>query len=48
MFMSQNLYKFLKLYVLQTKKTVSILALNSVGPLQGLPQGLKGSLLGAY
>ena len=29
-------------------KTVSILALNSVGPLQGLPRGLKGSLLGAY
>ena len=48
MFMPYSLYKFLKLYALQTKKTVSILALNSVGPLQGLPQSLKGSLLGAY
>ena len=46
MFMSCYLYKFLRFYVSQTKKQACLAksALNSIGLLQGLPQGLKSSL----
>ena len=48
MFMLYYLYKFLKQYSLQRKKVLASFfaksALNAVGPLHGLPQGLKGSL----
>ena len=52
--MSYDLYKFLKLYVSQLKKLshcfllpiflLTRFVLNLIGPPQGLPQGLKGSL----
>ena len=44
--MSCYLHKFLKFYVSQTKEQACFAksALNSIGLLHGLPQGLKSSL----